>query len=157
VSNSPFLFAVTQSVCRSGTGQIPDSSGVCVCPDGTSALSPGGTCVSVAALVLASIATFAIAVLVARRFLRKMTAAADDDEVQDAVRALRQRLHLVPREGILLSSDRVLPFCGKAKSVVFVQRSCLVTAKRLSNSLPSYISRCRGPCRLPGTTLSQHT
>ena len=125
VSNSPFLFAVMQTVCSAGTGRIPDSKGTCICPGGTSPVSSGGDCVSLGLLVPFAAAVLMMTAFVARRRFRRRLSK-EEEELRRAVRSLRQRLHLTWQEGILVSSDRVLPFWRPARSMVFVQQSSLV-------------------------------
>ena len=124
VPNSPFLFAVSQTVC--GMGRVPDSSGMCFCPAGTAAVTFDGTCASagiIATVVILSGTLLAVAVFILNRHIR---GPAEEDDIRRAVRSLRQRLHLTRQEGFLLSSDRLPPW-RRADSIVFVQRTCLVS------------------------------
>ncbi len=108
---------------------MSDAGGACVCPEGTISFSSGGACVPaglVAAAVLLPVAALALAVWLARRLLRR-PAEEGAEELRRTVQALRRRLLLTRREGVVVTSDWLPVWGHQARPVVFVQQTCLVS------------------------------
>jgi hypothetical protein len=127
VANSPFLFSVTRRLCQEYQGRVSDMNGNCVCAD-QSTFEIGGICLSLVwpiVFVVFCLLVIGVALLV-RRALRQ-----DEDEIRRAASQLRSRLQLTRAEGFVLSSD-VYPVWRKRASLVFVQRSHLEAAARLT-------------------------
>ncbi len=137
VPNSPFLFAVTRTACDAGSGRVSDAGGACVCPEGTVSFSPGGACVPsklIIAAVLLPVAALAVAAWLARRLLRR-PAEEGAEELRRAVQALRRRLLLTRREGVVVTSDWLPVWGHQAHPVVFIQQTCLVSHLRATHSM----------------------
>jgi hypothetical protein len=128
IPNSPFLFAVTKRSCLEYHGKISDLRGTCVCAE-LATLDIGGRCVSLILVAVSSAAalTFIFGIM----FCIRKAFRSEEDHTRRMVEDLRAKLDLSHSYGFILSSD-VYPFWRNQKFLVFIQRSYLEAAARLS-------------------------